>query len=314
MPRRGWREWITRIALSLLAGAVINVAVAWAIAAWMPLKASALSGAPEPTFPVGSFTIIAATEYAGPGWRRRHWSCEGAWESRKAGPFQWCIINVGKHDIQLYQPLMERAFRGWGRLTIPFQVVIDNDSRNPASPTLLAWQRCGLEQDGLEHATGWPLPALWYSISERPSAPGSLPPMRDGVSQFFARWHIDEPIFEHSSADAKAFAKEFVVEGGIAARIDPVMQRRSFGLGTCVRVLPLIPIARGFLIDSLFWGVLSVPLWIGLGALMRWNRLRRGLCPRCAYSLAGLPSPTCPECGWKPRNRGESAEPVAGGS
>ncbi|MCA9307052.1 MAG: hypothetical protein KDA16_10985 [Phycisphaerales bacterium] len=34
---------------------------------------------------------------------------------------------------------------------------------------------------------------------------------------------------------------------------------------------------------------------LGISALKRRRRSRRGLCTNCAYDLAGLPS--CPECG-----------------
>ncbi len=47
---------------------------------------------------------------------------------------------------------------------------------------------------------------------------------------------------------------------------------------------------------SLWW----IPLF-GVPRVRRWNRIRRGLCSRCAYSLRGLDAvATCPECGQRP--------------
>ncbi len=58
--------------------------------------------------------------------------------------------------------------------------------------------------------------------------------------------------------------------------------------------------------------ILAIPIelmWFGLGQLRHRQRKREGCCVRCSYSLVGLASPVCPECGEKiVRDAGESAE------
>ena len=74
---------------------------------------------------------------------------------------------------------------------------------------------------------------------------------------------------------------------------------------TIPRLLPLKPIWPGFAINTLFY---AMTLWMlfALGgtpfALRRRLRVKRGLCPKCAYDLRGDGHPAagdvCPECGW----------------
>lgn len=55
---------------------------------------------------------------------------------------------------------------------------------------------------------------------------------------------------------------------------------------------------RGMILNVLFFAaVFSCPWW--MGSLVRWRRARAGRCVRCGYSIAGLSSEKCPECGWE---------------
>jgi len=90
------------------------------------------------------------------------------------------------------------------------------------------------------------------------------------------------------------------------------------------RILPLVPIWPGFLINTIFYAAIWFALFFGLTSSKRFIRVRRGRCPRCGYDLrgqvervrgepprtsadpAGLrtqdsslrTSHGCPECGW----------------
>jgi hypothetical protein len=63
--------------------------------------------------------------------------------------------------------------------------------------------------------------------------------------------------------------------------------------------LPLRPIWPGFAINTVFYAFVLWLLFAAPFALRRWRRIRRGLCPKCAYDLRGSVggSQQCPECG-----------------
>lgn len=70
------------------------------------------------------------------------------------------------------------------------------------------------------------------------------------------------------------------------------------------RAAPTSAISRGFALNTIFYAASWWALLFGLSRARAWNRRRRGLCPRCAYSRAGLdPLAPCPECGMTPRPR-----------
>ncbi len=69
--------------------------------------------------------------------------------------------------------------------------------------------------------------------------------------------------------------------------------------------LPLRPIWPGFAINTLFYGTLLWLLIYGLSVLRRFVRVRRGLCPKCAYPMGE--SHVCTECGGSLPKRARTA-------
>ena len=64
------------------------------------------------------------------------------------------------------------------------------------------------------------------------------------------------------------------------------------------RRLPVAILWPGFAINTIFYAAILWLLFAGPGMLRRRRRrLKRGLCPHCAYDLRGIDSPRCPECG-----------------
>ena len=62
--------------------------------------------------------------------------------------------------------------------------------------------------------------------------------------------------------------------------------------------LPVNPIWPGFAINTVFYACVLWLLFAGPFVLRRRRRIRRGLCPKCAYDLRGTPEGVaCPECG-----------------
>lgn len=66
---------------------------------------------------------------------------------------------------------------------------------------------------------------------------------------------------------------------------------------TWPRLLPLRPYVFGFVIDSLFYAVITFMPLRGPVLLRRMLRRRRGSCVACGYDLRHMPHGTCPECG-----------------
>jgi hypothetical protein len=60
-------------------------------------------------------------------------------------------------------------------------------------------------------------------------------------------------------------------------------------------VLPVLPLWPGFAINTLFYAVIVWLLFAAPFALRRRIRIRRGLCPACAYPIGD--SEVCTECG-----------------
>jgi len=62
-----------------------------------------------------------------------------------------------------------------------------------------------------------------------------------------------------------------------------------------VRVLPLRPIWSGFAINTIFYAAILWMIFAAPFALRRHRRIKRGLCPACAYPIGT--SEVCTECG-----------------
>jgi hypothetical protein len=82
------------------------------------------------------------------------------------------------------------------------------------------------------------------------------------------------------------------VSGGIPLSDEPANARS-------IRSLPLRPIWRGLMVNTLFYAA----LWAMVVGLVWWRPMRRrhrrsrGLCGRCGYDMRGIAGGRCPECG-----------------
>ena len=117
-------------------------------------------------------------------------------------------------------------------------------------------------------ARGWPALSMWYELrlsKINPVRPRMLMEARGGLETPLPLW-LDPMVY--SSYDQP-------------------------------RTLPLRVIWPGFVMNTLFYAVVTWLLIVIPSRLRRWRRLRRGLCPKCAYDLRGrsTESATCPECG-----------------
>ena len=65
------------------------------------------------------------------------------------------------------------------------------------------------------------------------------------------------------------------------------------------RPVPALPIWPGFAINTVFYAFVLWLLFAAPFALRRWRRIKRGLCPKCAYPVGT--SDVCTECGARVR-------------
>ncbi len=207
------------IALFLLLGAVVNVAVAWAILVTKDWKT---------VFPIE--------------WRQRNSHCPR--EVPERWPRAPGYLDGGSFGVfvQTYA-----ASRDSGRTSESFSLDVGR--------------------------AGWPMVSLiWEIWSEavfhEPNSPVPFTEIDEGHPN--PTWWLS----------------------GIPAQLST----RDRGYGTRVRNhLPVRPIGPGFLANTLFYAAI---LWLvipGPFVLRRFLRLRRGLCPACAYPMGE--SSVCTECG-----------------
>ena len=116
----------------------------------------------------------------------------------------------------------------------------------------------------VEHAHGWPMRSMWTGVLQYDAA---------------AKRYIEEP---RSGLHGHQIAGPRGVNPNLGGRLP-------------VTIYPLQPIAFGFAVNTLLY---AASLWLLFAApfvLRGRRRIRRGLCPACAYPIGD--SAICTECG-----------------
>ena len=113
------------------------------------------------------------------------------------------------------------------------------------------------------------------------------------------RWVVARGWPYRALCSVSSFDLVNTVPGPLPSRIRfgiplPDRWRRSFHQ----ECLPLLPLFPGFLLDTALFGSVWWLLISAAPAARAYLRRRRKVCPKCAYSRAGLASAApCPECG-----------------
>lgn len=212
----------------IIAAAVLNLAVAWALAFWLAADETRLVRMGN--FPTNSGDCLTFFVMGTPWAQRVDWimgrevarTAKAGEPGRMAAPW-WC----------------------W----VPGQVRFQSRQAGPL-PSNLQW---------IEGASGWPLPALrWCLLKQKSGAASSSTPV------------------------------------GLAVRLKDVPAPVRGGAPR-LRVLGVEPFWPGLLINIALY---AATLWLLLqfpSVLRRSLRIRRRLCPACAYPVGA--SPVCTECG-----------------
>lgn len=216
------------VAVFLLAGAVVNVAVAWGCAAWM-----------DPH-------LQKADERFGGSWVGGSSLSWIIWEHRTTGAVR--IISRW-HKAQVVG--IDRMFRD-GLLVPAWAPFVEPDSEAPPK-AFHFW---------VATARGWPMCSVAGAVhvTRRPGQNGL-------------------------ATDADVLWAIALDEGDVADI------RKHWKL----RLLPFRPLAVGFTVNTIFYATILWLLISGPFVVRRFIRVRRGLCPACAYPIGQ--SDACSECG-----------------
>ncbi len=211
-------------AIFLLAGAVVNVAVAWGCAVWVDVV--------SPEWEYGSrYLPIAGEQFS-----VRRWNRAGA---------TLILVERDRRDLgSRGRRTPEELYPTWVDFRVSDQYTsgLTNDNQR--------WL------DG----RGWPRHSMWCELE----------------------------------VGARNRVKVTGIRGGIYVSLPPRMGNIVHPLLRGI-VLPLLPIWPGFAANTLFYAALLWLLICAPFALRRILRLRRGLCPKCAYPIGE--SAVCTECG-----------------
>jgi hypothetical protein len=128
---------------------------------------------------------------------------------------------------------------------------------------------------------GWPMRSLSGARFESRSPIGQQPGGSTWIS-FQGGSHNDDPWLTYPPRDDTAYK----------SAIPTTMTRDG---KKQYRLLPLRPVWPGFAINTVFFAMILWTLFAAPFALRRRRRIRRGLCPACAYPVGD--SAVCTECG-----------------
>lgn len=227
------------IAICLLLGAVVNVAVAWGCAAFSDRPEGL--GVPE-SWQVDSWHCDSPTR-EGSTWHVSTAELPGAyrvtaWSVPPRRPGDWLVTHPRRATRLVSDPADELP--DW------VQSVVSNEIGGPERSNGLI----------VIDARGLPLRALYFV----------------------------------------GYAPEQVISGGL-----PVPGWRGESLFRSASALPYRLVWPGFAVNTLFYAAILWLLIASCLALRRFLRLRRGLCPKCAYPMGE--SAVCTECGGALTNR-----------
>ena len=141
----------------------------------------------------------------------------------------------------------------------------------------------------------WVVDQIWQSDPLWPEAYE-----RDGILDYYvlSEWRIGVPAkalsydsYAHYERQGGAISRTMLLKHAILA---PPGQQRFPGRGRRL-AFPAHPIWPAFIANTLFYAAILWLLIPGPFALRRLLRVKRGLCPKCAYPMGE--SAVCTECG-----------------
>ena len=137
---------VTIFGVWLAVGAVVNLGVAWSLAAFLPQEGWNQRLIFLPTPESSDISRVSVWEYATPGAMRRTWEQHDNFVGTRIPPFSLAIRDARMDQDMTTVRQAQLGGIAWGN--------------TPA----VAKYPDRFSIDGCEHATGWPLLAAWYEI------------------------------------------------------------------------------------------------------------------------------------------------------
>ena len=230
------RRRLLIVVVFLLAGAVVNVAVAWGCAVWLD------SGGPIHGSPTRGVT---ATD--DPRW------------------WVWVIDVRGSTMV-----------KSWASRDPPRLGALPPDATQEEIDAWLSGEPIRVPDDLV------PVPA-WSRVSAMPTE-ANYGKGKAALWEDAAGWPMRGLASQHQEVAGQNAGTSWGLRFGA-----------SQGVLGMPRVLPLRPIPVGFAVNTIFYAAVLWLLICGPFVLRRFIRLRRSLCPKCAYPMGK--SGVCSECG-----------------
>src|SRR5262245_1693379 len=219
---------ITKLLVFVLAGAIINIAVAWA------------------------FALAASKEIEGSGLLVKQQFCDGEYDST----IVICCTSGAMIVFDDQFTSKQLASTGLRQL----------------KPSVIDWCRlvdqCEFEMD-LEGAMGWPWLGMRWSQRYGQG-------VEHGIVLSQSSWRAGIGLTDGSSSHKSRM--RIVIRPRFASTVLP-----------CAMIWP------GFAFNTGFYATILWLMWATPFAIRRSLRIKRGLCPTCAYPIGR--SPSCTECG-----------------
>jgi len=194
-------------------------------------------------------------------------------------------VGFGRTDISTSQSFSAGKIRGyWARDQKLTWITQENLDESLSGFTLPTWSQLGptgrTEPTFVqyEEATGFPFRSMWGAARDW---------VIDSATGEWVMRPFPPSAIHFSSWRLVRWSRQVPWTGQIES--DEISER----------LLPLVPIWPGFLINTLSYAAIWFTLFFGFGSAKRAIRRKRGRCPRCGYDLRGALENGCSECGWR---------------
>ncbi len=278
---------LTKLAIFLLLGAVVNVAVAWGCATWIDVHGRGRRFA-SGQIPFERSAWFATVHRKAGAIRITSAVVPGASLARAR---EQLGVNASRAELERVIEERYAATHGPGSLQ-QIRRELPKWSRAAAPPP----DEPQFPSYSIQDARGWPLATLWCEIDYHTILvrQGDHPALMNDLGVTFVV--LDDRIVVKDD-DGNVLSEMMLARGdAVAGGVLLPIRNRVVGVYD-LRALPMRPLWLGFAINTIFYAAILWPLICGPFVLRRLIRRKRGLCVACGYDIRHADHDACPECG-----------------